>query len=125
VGIRTFIAGPHSWDVPWIVFDYVNQDNYYYVVFHKDGTLELSQKIDGQLRLYVSWCATPLTPFEWNNFQIDLNATTVTVKLDGKYQLTTTRELAAETSSIIISPTTPNQDGASWIACDYRIAVNQ
>ncbi|MGD0159830.1 MAG: hypothetical protein ABSB89_05985 [Candidatus Bathyarchaeia archaeon] len=121
VGIRTFIAGPHSWDVPWIVFNYVNEDNYYYVVFHKEGALELSQKIDGQLRLYVSSCATQLTPFEWHNFQIVLNATTVTVELDGKYRLTTPRELYAENSSIIISPTTPNL--ALWIACSYRITL--
>ena len=123
VGIRTFIAGPHSWDVPWIVFDYVNEDNYYYLVFHKEGTLELSQKIDGQLRLYVSSCPTPLTPFEWHNFQVVLNATTVTVELDGKYQLTTPRELLAQNSSIIISPTTPNQNEPIWIACTYRITV--
>ena len=125
VGIRTFIAGPHSWDVPWIVFNYANEDNYYYLVFHKDGTLELSQKIDGQLRLYVSWCATQLTPFEWHDFQIVLNETTVTVNLDRQYQLTTPRELVTENSSIIISPTVPDQNGATWIACTYRITVNR
>jgi hypothetical protein len=123
VGIRTFIAGPHSWDVPWIVFDYVNEDNYYYVVFHKEGTLELSQKIDGQFQRYVSSCATQRTPFEWHDFQIVLNETTVTVKLDGEYQLATSRHLVAEISRIIISPSTPNQNGPIWIACTYHISV--
>jgi hypothetical protein len=122
VGIRTFIAGPLSWDVPWIVFNYVNEDNYYYVVFHKDGSLELSQKIDGQYQKYVSSCATQLTPFEWHNFQIVVNETTVTVSLDGEYQVTTSRQLVAETSSIIISPSTPNQVGF-WIACTYHITL--
>jgi hypothetical protein len=125
VGIRTIIAGPHSWDVPWIVFNYVNEDNYYYLVFHKDGTLELSQKIDGQLRLYVSSCATRLTPFEWHDFQIVLNETTVTVNLDSQYVLTTPRELVTQNSSIIISPTVPDQNGPIWIACTYRITVNR
>jgi hypothetical protein len=123
VSIRTFIAGPHSWDVPWIVFDYVNEDNYYYVVLHKEGILELSQKIDGQYQRYISWCATQLNPFEWNDFQIVLNETTVVVKLDGEYQVTTSRHLVAETSSIIISPSTPNQNGPIWIACTYCITL--
>jgi len=122
VGIRTFIAGPHSWDVPWIVFDYVNEDNYYYLVLHKDGILELSQKIDGQYRQYISSCATRLTPFEWHDFQIVLNETTVAVKLDGEYQVTSSRHLEAETSSIIISPSIPNPNGI-WIACTYRITL--
>ena len=123
VGIRTFIAGAHSWDVPWIVFDYVNADNYYYVLLHKDGILELSQKLDGQFRQYISSCATPLTPFQWHDFQIVLNQTTVAVELDGKYQVTTPRQLVAETSSIIISPSSPVS--MTWIACTYRINVNQ
>jgi len=123
VGIRTFIAGPHSWDVPWIVFGYVNEDNYYYVVFHKDGILELSQKIDGQYQLYISWCATRLTPFEWHNFQIVLNETTIAVRLDGEYQVASSRQLTAETSSIIISPSIPSPNGPIWIACTYHITL--
>gem|GEM_PF-1114140 len=123
VGIRTIIAGPHSWDVPWIVFDYTNEDNYYYVVFHKDGILELSQKIDGQYQQYISSYATQLTPFGWHDFQIVLNQTTVAVELDGKYQVTAPRQLIAETSSIIISPSIPNPNGPLWIACTYRITL--
>jgi hypothetical protein len=122
VGIRTIIAGPHSWDVPWIVFNYVNEDNYYYVVFHKDGILELSQKIDGQYRQYIASCATQLTPFEWHDFQIVLNETTVTVRLDGEYQITSPRQLMAVSSRIIISPSIPNPNGI-WIACTYRITL--
>ena len=122
VNIRTVIAGRNSWDVPWIVFNYVNEDNYYYVVFHKDGILELSQKIDGQYLRYVSWCATRLTPFEWNDFQIVVNETTVAVKLDGEYQLTTPRQLVTETSSIIISASVPTS-GPLWIASVYHITL--
>jgi hypothetical protein len=123
VGIRTIIAGRHSWDVPWIVFDYINEDNYYYVVFHKNGLLELSERIEGQYRRFISSCPTELSPFEWNDFQIILNETTVTVKLDGEYQITSSRQLVAETSSIIISASTPNQDGPLWVACTYSITL--
>jgi hypothetical protein len=119
VGIRTFIAGAYGWDVPWIVFDYVNEDNYYYVVFHKDGILELSQKMDGQYRYYESSLQTQQTPFQWHNFHIVLNETTVAVRLDGEYQVSTTRHPVADTSSIIISPSC-----GRWIACTYRISIN-
>jgi hypothetical protein len=118
VGIRTFIAGAHSWDVPWIVFDYVNTDNYYYVVFHTDGILELSQRMDGQNRIESS-LKTELTPFQWNDFHIILNETTVAVTLDGEYQVSTTRYLVANTFSIMISPSRRD-----WIASTYHISIN-
>ena len=123
VHIRTIIAGMYSWDVPWIVFDYTNESNYYYVVFHTDGVLELSQKIDGQYLRYVSSVKTQLTPFQWNTFHVVLNETTVTVKLDGEYLVTTPRRLEADTSSVIISPTMPKPSGI-WIACIYSININ-
>ena len=123
VHIRTIIAGMYSWDVPWIVFDYTNESNYYYVVFHKDGLLELSQKINGQYSRYVSSVMTQLTPFQWNTFHIVVNETTVTVRLDGEYQLTTPRRLEANNSSVIISPTMPNQSGV-WVACIYSINID-
>jgi hypothetical protein len=123
VHIRTIIAGANSWDVPWIVFDYTNEDNYYYIVLHTDGVVELSQKIDGQYLRYVSSVKTQLTPFQWNTFHVVLNETTITVELDGEYQATTQRRLEADTSSVIISPTIPNAAGI-WIMCMYSISLN-
>lgn len=123
VHIRTIIAGANSWDVPWIVFDYTNEDNYYYVVFHTDGVLELSQKIDGQYLRFISSVKTQLTPFQWNTFHVVLNETTVTVGLDGEYQATTQRRLEPDTSSVIISPTIPYPAGI-WIMCVYSITIN-
>jgi hypothetical protein len=119
VGIRTFIAGPNSWDVPWIVFDYVNENNYYYVVFHKDGILELSQKINGQTRYYESSLKTQLTPFQYHNFHILLNETTVVVRLDEDYPVSTTRLLVSTPSRIMISRPT-----GFWITCIYSMNIN-
>jgi hypothetical protein len=121
VGIRTFIAGPNGWDVPWIVFDWVNKDNYYYLVFHKDGVLELSQKMNGQTRCYESSVKTGLTPFQWNSFHIVLNETTVVVGLDGEYQVSTTRHLVSDPSGIIISIEHPT---GFWITCTYSINID-
>jgi hypothetical protein len=122
VSIRTFIAGSHGWDVPWIVFDYVNADNYYYVVFHTNGILELSQKINGQTLYYESSVKTQLTPFQWNDFHIVLNETTVTVGLDGEYQVSTTRHSVSDPSGITISVVHPT---GFWITCAYSINVDQ
>lgn len=123
VHIRTIIAGRNSWDVPWVVFDYTNENNYYYVVFHKDGVLELSQKMDGQYLKYASSVKTQLTPFQWHTFHVVLNETTVTVGIDGEYQVATPRRLVADTSSVIISPTVPHPTGI-WIVCMYSISIN-
>lgn len=119
VGIRTFIAGPNTWDVPWIVFDYVNDNNYYYLVLHKDGFLEISQKIDGKISYYLSSVKTQLTPFQYHNFHILLNQTTVLVTLDGEHSLVTTRNLASGPFSILISRPT-----GFWITFTYSMNLN-
>ena len=119
VGIRTFIAGRNSWDVPWIIFDYVNENNYYYIVFHKDGILELSQKTNGQTRYYASSLKTQSTPFQYHNFHLFLNETTVVVRLDEEYQVSTTRHAVSSPSSIMISRPT-----GFWITCMYSININ-
>ena len=103
VGIRTFIAGPNDWDVPWIIFDYVDEGNYYYVVFHKNGVLELSQMSNGQMLNYQSSVKTRMSPFQWHNFRVLLNKTTIVVTLDGKYQVSTARRSAYDRSSVKVS----------------------
>jgi hypothetical protein len=119
VGMRTFIAGPHDYDVPWIVFDYVNKSNYFYVVFHKCGVLELSQVINGQYHRYESSVKTGLTPFQWNDFRIFLNETTVVVSLDGKYQVSTARHLTSDPFGLRVSIL------HSTVLCECSISVNQ
>ena len=123
VDMRTFIAGPHDWDVPWIVFNYVNENNFYYVILHKDGILELSLKMNGTI-YYESALKTQLTPFQCLNFHISLNETTVNVRLNGEYQVSTTRYLVSDNSSIIISPSTLHPQTGMWIASTYSININ-
>jgi len=119
VGMRTFIGGPHDYDVPWIVFDYVNSSNYYYVVFHKCGVLELSQVINGQVDRYESSVKTGLTPFQWHSFRIFLNETTAVVSLDGEYQVSTARHLTSDPSGLKVSIL------HSTVLCSCSISVNQ
>jgi hypothetical protein len=121
--IRTFIAGSHDWDEPWIVFDYVNENNFYYAILHKDGILELSLKMNGTI-YYESWLKTQLTPFQWLNFHISLNETTVNVRLNDEYQESTMRHLVSDNSSIIISPSILNPQTGMWIASTYSISIN-
>jgi len=121
--IRTFIAGPHDWDEPWIVFNYVNENNFYYAILHKDGILELSLKMNGTI-YHESSLKTQLTPFQWLNFHISLNETTVAVELNGEYQISTTRDLASDHSSIIISPSILHPQTGMWIFSIYSININ-
>lgn len=113
VEIKTIIAGTNTWEVPWILFDYVDQDNYYYVLLHKNGMLELSQVIDGQRETYIASIKTPSTAFQWHNFRINPNNTTITVALDGKYQLTAPRNSTGTVFRIKISSSIP---GHFWLA---------
>ena len=122
VGIRTFIAGANSWDVPWILFDYLNENNYYILVFQKDGILELSQKIDGETIYFESFLKTQLTPFQYHNFHIVLNDTTLVIRLDQEYSMSATRNLEPtprSRESIMISRPT-----GFWITFTYTMNVN-
>ena len=43
VGMQTIVTGPNSWDGQWIIFNYPNPRNFYYILLHTDGTLELAR----------------------------------------------------------------------------------
>jgi len=89
--IWTMIAGKESWDVPWIFFDYVDQDDFHYLLLHKNGILELGRVVNGKEKIYLASAKTDLSPFQPHNFHITLNKTTIFINLDDKYQLITTR----------------------------------
>ena len=112
VEIRTIIAGKNSWDLPWILFDYRNQSNYRYLLLHKDGTLELSQVVNGQRETHIASLKTTLNPFQQHSFHITLNETAIVIALDGEYQMSAPRHQSDSTSRIKISSRTP----CLWLA---------
>ncbi|MEM2127907.1 MAG: hypothetical protein QXH67_06785 [Candidatus Bathyarchaeia archaeon] len=91
VEVQTIIAGKENWDVTWILFDYVDQNNFYYLILHKNGILELGQAVNGKYQGYIASLKTNLNPFQINKFNISLNKTTIVIKVEEKYELTAPR----------------------------------
>ena len=82
VNVRTVISGKRSWDVPWIVFDYVDENNFYYIVLHKNGILELSRMVHGSRELFLSSYQTSLNPFDYHTYVLKFNKANITIYVD-------------------------------------------
>lgn len=91
--LRTLVAGRKDSDVPWIMFDYVDQNNFYYLILHTNSILELGHTVDGQYEGYITSVKTSRNPFQSNEFHISLNETTILITLDNQYELVAPRTL--------------------------------
>ena len=121
VEIRAFIVGKNTWDVPWILFDYVDENNYYYILLHKHGVLELARLVEGKREPYIASIQTSQTPFQTHKYHVFLNKTTITVILDGKYKLTAPRHPPATNPKIKISSEIP----VFWFAYVGKLNIKQ
>ena len=88
VGMQTFVTGENPWEVQWIIFNYHDPRNFYYVLLHTDGTLELARYINGTAHTYLQTVRTGLSPFVWHRFQITVVGGELTVSIDGKPYMT-------------------------------------
>jgi hypothetical protein len=88
VGMQTIVTGPKSWDGQWIVFNYTNQSNYYYILLHTNGTLELSRYVDGVRQTNIQDISTGLSPFQWHEYQIEVVNGAASISIDGKQVMT-------------------------------------
>ncbi|MDA4112974.1 MAG: UbiA family prenyltransferase [Thaumarchaeota archaeon] len=88
VGMQTFVTGENPWEVQWIVFNYHDPRNFYYVLLHTDGTLELASYVNGTAHTYMKTVQTGLSPFVWHQYQITVVDGQLTVSIDGKQYLT-------------------------------------
>jgi hypothetical protein len=84
VTMQTFATGPHSWEGQWIIFDYQNSRNYYYVFLHTDGSLELSRYVNGTAQTHLAYVQTSLSPFNRQQYQITVDNGTIQISLDGR-----------------------------------------
>ncbi len=84
VGMQTFVTGPDPWDGQWIIFNYQNTRNFYYVLLHTDGTLELAREVNGTRETNLSDAQTGLSPFVWHSYQIAVVGGEATVSVDGR-----------------------------------------
>ncbi len=111
VKIRTIIAGKYDWNVPWILFDYIDQGNYYYFLLHKDGILELGRVVDGKYEGYVASLKERVNAFQTHEFNVFLNSSIIII-MDGKYELRSPRPRPSNTSRIKIASARP----CPWLA---------
>lgn len=105
VGMQTIVAGPNPWSVQWIVFNLQNSRNYYYVLLHTDGTLELGREVNGTREAHLDEASTGLSPFAWHLFQITVSDGQVTIYIDGKAYISASIVGAAGT--VMISQSFP------------------
>jgi hypothetical protein len=83
VGMRTFVSGPHTWDGQWIIFNYSNKGNFYYILLHTNGTLELGRYVHGSQQPNLQDVGTGYTPFQWHEYEIQVVNGEATISIDG------------------------------------------
>ncbi len=83
VGMQTFVTGPHSWDGQWIIFNYSNKENFYYILLHTDGTLELGGYANGLHEPNLQDVATGCSPFQWHEYEIKVVNGEAVISIDG------------------------------------------
>jgi hypothetical protein len=111
VGMQTIVTGPNAWDGQWIVFNYQNSKNFYFILMHTDGTLELSRYVNGTKEAQIEEVRTGLSPFSYHNYVISVLSGELTVSVDGKQYLSA--QISNPGGEFIISQTSP--DANLWV----------
>jgi hypothetical protein len=111
VGMQTFVTGPNPWDGEWLVFNYQNSKNFYYLVMHTDGTLELARYVNGTKEPALEEAQTGLSPFSLNHYQITVLDGELTVSVDGRQYMSV--QIENPGGDFIISQTSP--DPNLWV----------
>jgi hypothetical protein len=105
-GMQTFVTGPNPWDGQWIIFNYQNPQNFYYVLLHTDGTLELARDANGTHDANLDDVQTGLSPFVWHRYQIAVVGGVATISIDGKvYE---SAQVGATGGEVLISQSFPH-----------------
>ena len=70
VGMQTIVTGPRTSDGQWITFNYGGPNDYYYLLLHTDGVLELSRDANGTFYKHLDDVQTdPPSPFNWHEYR--------------------------------------------------------
>jgi hypothetical protein len=120
VGMQTFVTGPNPWDGQWIVFNYQSPRNFYYVLLHTDGTLELARYSNGTREAHLEDVQTGLSPFVWHRYQISVAGGELTVSIDGRaYE---NSQIGSSGGKVLISQSSP--DANLWVVRVTELQVN-
>lgn len=90
VGMQLIVTGPHPWDGQWVIFNFRDPGNYYYILLHTDGTLELSQYVNGTAHVHIADVQTGLSPFNWHHYDISVVGGVAKIAIDGRVYITAT-----------------------------------
>jgi hypothetical protein len=106
VGMQTLVTGPHSWDGEWIIFNYSNQRNFYYIILHTNGTLELARFVNGVHEPNLKDAASSYSPFQWHEYEIQVINGTATIYIDGS--LVMTAPVQGSGGEVLVTQSAPN-----------------
>jgi len=120
VGMQTFVTGPDPWDGQWIIFNYQNSRNFYYVLLHTDGTLELAREVNGTRETNLKDVQTGLSPFVWHSYQIAVVGGEATVSIDGRAYESVS--VASPGGEVLISETFPHT--SLWVVRVTELQVS-
>jgi hypothetical protein len=119
VSMQLYVTGPHSWDGQWIVFNYQGPGNYYYILLHTNGTLELSRYVNGTPETGLVVAQTGLSPFDSLNYQITVDNGTLAVAIDGRTYISTT--IQGQGGEVWVSQSIPRPN--YWVVGVTRFTV--
>lgn len=84
VRMKTDEPGPRPWSVARILFRRQDADNFYYVVLHRDGLLELGKGHGGRHMPGLSRAPGAGDPLDWRRVRISLDGPRIVVGVDGR-----------------------------------------
>lgn len=82
LNVRTVIAGHESWGVAFIKCRYADEANYYYILLHQNGVLELTKVVESE-KTFLTFVGTDLSPFDTHRFEVKLEGPSIQVSVDG------------------------------------------
>ena len=71
--MRTVTPGGETWNVGRVLFKYQNDDNYYSLLLHTNGAVELAQKYRGSWHPYLDSASSGLDPLDCHEVTVTVN----------------------------------------------------
>ena len=104
VDMRTTLSkSKFVYDVAWIKFRYYSSENYYFILLHLDGKVELHSIKNRELRSPYIIVQTNLNPFDWHSFRIEALGPTIRIYIDGKKYIEVVDETPIRYGQIVFS----------------------
>ncbi len=79
---QTEQPGKNAWDVAWIYFKYLDENNFYSLLLQTTGALEVYKTTQG-VRTYLGAHTTTLSPLAWNACRITVAGMRIAVEVNG------------------------------------------